>query len=286
VLQELGIWDTFLDQRPARTRRCLLRFGSRAKQWKLPEPAFGLSRLELDRLLLNHAIRLGAKVSKGQRSHTEADRGPIVVNATGRRGKGLKPGRLFGFKSHFEGPSDDAVEIFFGPSSYIGISTVEDGIVNICGLAPESALRRYDFLFDDFVFSFCDLRDRLKRLSRRMPWLSTGPVVFSGISHEKVITEVQAYAAGDALSFVDPFTGSGILNALLTGRMAGEAAATGLTPDTHVYECYKLMQRPIVVSALFRTLLDWGCARYLTLLFPGEWLYRFTRPTVLGTKVD
>jgi flavin-dependent dehydrogenase len=117
MLQELGVWNRFLELRPARTRRCCLRFGPRAKRWNLPEPAFGLSRLELDRLLLNHAIAMGAKLSAGcLRHHDEQDRGAIVINATGRQGKALKPGRLFGFKSHFEGPSDDTVEIFFGPS--------------------------------------------------------------------------------------------------------------------------------------------------------------------------
>src|SRR5215472_5517475 len=101
MLQELGVWNSFMELRPARTRRCCLRFGSRAKQWSLPEPAFGLSRLEFDRLLLNHAIAMGAKLSTGCRRHTdEQDRGAIVINATGRQGKGLKPGRVFAFKSH------------------------------------------------------------------------------------------------------------------------------------------------------------------------------------------
>jgi flavin-dependent dehydrogenase len=237
----------------------------------------------LDRLLLNHAIATGTKLSSGRRRHDDdQDRGTIVINATGRQGKGLKPRRLFGFKSHFEGPSDDAVEVFFGPSSYIGISTVEHGIVNVCGLASESALRHYDFLFDDFVYSFPGLGDRLKPLSRRMPWLAMGPLVFSGIRDGAVGAGL--YAAGDALSFVDPFSGSGILNALLTGRMAGNAAVEGLTPDTFIAECYKLMHHPVVVSALFRTLLDWKCAGYLASLFPSEWLYRFTRPRVSESK--
>src|ERR1041385_6554100 len=53
VLQELGVWDEFMGLNPARTVRCRLWFGSRRKEWKLSEPAFGLSRLALDRLLLD-----------------------------------------------------------------------------------------------------------------------------------------------------------------------------------------------------------------------------------------
>jgi hypothetical protein len=66
--------------------------------------------------------------------------------------------------------------------------------------------------------------------------------------------------------------------------MAGDAAAEGLTPDRFMEECYKLMHRPVAVSALFRTLSDWECAGYLASIFPSEWMYRLTRPAVSGSQ--
>jgi flavin-dependent dehydrogenase len=279
LLEPLGAWDPFQDLRPARATRCCLRFGSRVKQWSLSEPAFGLSRLELDRLLLDRAAASGARISHGERwQPAEQEIGTALIMTPGRSGRTSKPGRLFGFKSHFDGPTDDAVELFFGASSYVGISTVENGITNVCGMASEANLRRYGFDFDDFVVSNPVLAERLKPLRRRMPWLSTGPLVFSNVQCESLREDV--YVAGDALGFIDPFTGSGILNALLTGRRAGVAAAEGLTRAAYVGACRKLMRRPYAMSAMFRTLLDWGCAGSLAAFLPGDWIYRLTRAAV------
>jgi flavin-dependent dehydrogenase len=107
-----------------------------------------------------------------------------------------------------------------------------------------------------------------------MRWLATGPLVFSGIARED---SPQVYTAGDSASFVDPFTGSGILNALLTGRMAGSAAAGRLTPRAYSTACHAMLHRPFEVATAFRAIVRWGFAEYLAPLVPGRWLYRLTR---------
>lgn len=281
VLQELGLWSDFSSLKPPRTRRCCLHFGSRSKEWKLAEPAFGLSRLELDRLLLNRATTLGANVTRGTSIRLQdLPSGTAVVSAHGRTLSAVRPGRLFAFKSHFEGPTDDAVEVYFSGSGYIGLSPVESGITNVCGIAREEALRRFGFQFDEVIHSQPLLSKRLRPLARRMEWLATGPLAFSDVGSKT--HGVLTYAAGDALGFVDPFTGSGILNALLTGRMAGAAAARGTSPDAHVRECRALLRRPFAVAAVFRTLLDWGCAAHLASFVPGAWMYRLTRAGVFS----
>ena len=170
------------------------------------------------------------------------------------------------------------MELFFGGSGYIGVSTVENGITNVCGLSTETVLRSYGFRFDDYLSDHNPLADRMKPLTRRMPWLSTGPLVFSSIGNQPIVPNM--YLAGDALGFVDPFTGSGILNALLTGRLAGASAAKGVTPDVYVHECRKLLGRPFATSAVMRTLLEWGLAPRLAALIPGRWIYRLTRAGV------
>jgi flavin-dependent dehydrogenase len=279
VLQKLGAIEQVFRLIPARTYRCRLRFGSRTKEWKLSEPALGLSRLELDRLLVDRAAALGANVVSGHESLEESGRtDDAIIAATGRSGKASKPGRLFAFKSHFCGPVGDAVEHFFSASRYVGLSSVENGLTNVCGIATETALRRFGFQFDDFIYDHELLADRLKPLTRVMPWLSTGPLVFSRIGGATGARN--CYPAGDALGFVDPFTGSGILNALLTGRMAGAAAAKAVSADVYLQECANLLHRPFAVSAVFRTLLDWGVAPRLATLLPGDWIYRLTRAGV------
>jgi flavin-dependent dehydrogenase len=85
------------------------------------------------------------------------------------------------------------------------------------------------------------------------------------------------------LGFVDPFTGSGILNALTTGLLAGEAAGRGIPPAEYFRSCHRLLKRPIAVSVLLRAAVQSGLAGHLAWLVPGRWMYRITR-AALYTK--
>ena len=274
-LERLGVWHEVRRYRPPSIRRCTLHLGSHSKHWPLDEHGIGLSRLLLDRLLLERAEAAGAEVSRGtpwQRGEAAAD---AMVVAAGRRGGAAGRGRrLFGFKAHFAGPTDDAVELFFTSWGYCGVSAVEGGRTNICGIAPEDVLLRHGFDIDGLLAAEPALAARVQPLSRVMAWLKTGPLCFSrsvGAGGEGA-----AYRAGDALGFVDPFTGSGILHALLTGRLAGNAAARAIPQRDYLRQCGALLNRPFAVSGLFRMLLGAGLSR-LALLVPGVWLYRMTR---------
>src|ERR1022692_1950395 len=292
ILAELGVWEQFLRLEPTRIRDCVLHFGRLTKKWTLPECGYGLSRYELDGLLLERAVALGATVSNqvvpnnSFGNHFPADApGPggktAIVLATGRRAAAAPGKRLFGFKAHFEGPAADAVELFFFSGGYVGVSCVERGITNVCGIAPESALHACGFRLDEFVLRSEALAERLRPLSRKFKWLTVGPLVYS----RTVRTWVDPITspAGDALGFVDPFTGSGILNALLTGWLSGSAAAQGLSSQGCVARCGALLGKPYWTSALFSGLLDVGCAQHLAALIPGSWLFRLTRVGRLAT---
>jgi menaquinone-9 beta-reductase len=281
VLEDLGVWREFLRLNPARIRRCALHFGTRVKRWTLSEPAFGLSRFELDRLVLGHALSLGARITRGI-NFTVGQSPPHVpvIRANGRQGKAPRCGRLFGFKAHFEGPIDETVELHFSRFGYVGISPIENGLTNVCGIAAEDVLRRFNFRIDDFLRVEPAIADRLKALSRHMPWLTVSPLVFSPIGNRTVPLE-RDYPAGDALAFVDPFTGAGILNALLTGRRAGIAAARGTSSEEYLRACRKCLARPLTISRLFRLFVG-AHLTDLAFLVPGSWLYRITRPQVIG----
>jgi len=282
ILDLLGAGKNLALLKPARIRKCRLRFGHREKRWNLVEPAFGLSRFELDKLLLEKAGALGAAVSRGECAVAEKGNGgtAAVVLAVGRKPMASRQDRLFGFKAHFEGPSDDAIELFFGRQGYVGVSPVENGWTNVCGIAPESTLRRHGFDVDEYVAAADPLAERLRPLRRRMRWLMVGPLCFSTVMHPGLNDRV--YPAGDALGFVDPFTGSGIVNALVTGRMAGLSAANAVPSQSYIRECRSLLDRPFGISALLRTLLDWDCVYYLAALTPGRLLFRLTRARLSG----
>ena len=281
MLEDLGVLREFLRRSPARISRCALSSGGRVKHWTLDEPGYGLSRLELDRLLLETAVHLGARLKMGEAFHSnEGHKFRALVSATGRYRIARRGRRLVGFKAHFRGPSDDAVELYFSASGYVGVSPVQDGLTNVCGIAPEDILKTFDFQIDDYLAATDPaLAVRISPLSRVMPWLRVCPLVFSSVPGRTVHAE-NVYCAGDALAFVDPFTGSGILNALLTGHLAGLAAARLDSPHEHVRACRERLAQPFAVARVLRVLVNARLTSLATLV-PGSWLYRLTRPRMI-----
>jgi menaquinone-9 beta-reductase len=266
-LEQWGAWAPFLAARPAQIRRMKLHFGRREKASGLPEPAWGLSRYAFDELLVKRAQQAGAKM-------LQEPTGSETVIACGRPSSGSHRGRrLFGFKAHFEGPADDAVELFFFDGCYVGVNAIEDGKTNVCGLGPEDFLRKFDFQFDQIVRRSPALAARLAPLRRSMKWLSTGPLEYGQAFQAEGV-----YRAGDALSFVDPFTGSGLSAAVKTGSLAGMAAAKGDPPSTYIAQCRAALKKPFEVSEIFRKALNSGWADVLAGLVPGRLLFALTRP--------
>jgi flavin-dependent dehydrogenase len=278
ILEQLQCMDGFLALAPAPIRRMSLHFGAREKRSVLAEPAFGLSRYAFDRFLFETAIARGAVAIRETWTGEASGKGDAnIVLATGR--KAIAPAgsnRLFGFKAHFTGPVDDAVELFFFDGCYVGVSSVEQGVTNVSGLAPEAMLRACEFNADELVSRSRPLALRLGPLSRSVPWLTVGPLVFSCAIKAHANREI--YPAGDALGFIDPFTGSGMLNAVLTGSMAGQAAALGVPVPRYLRDCRRALARPFHISAIFRTLLETGLAPWLAAPIPGRWLMQWTRP--------
>jgi hypothetical protein len=274
VLDRLGVWHQFLKQEPAPIRRFALHFRKSEKQCRLPEAAYGLSRYRFDQLLLDEAVRLGANVT----NEAMEPLGTPMVIAHGRRAVVARGNRQFGFKAHFSGPGSDTVELFFFQGCYVGINCVEGGITNVCGLGPENFLKTRNFDIDDVVNSFPPLADRLRPLTRVFKWLTVGPLQYRNNLRAEV--PEGHYPAGDALSFVDPFTGSGLLSAVTTGKLAGAAAAEGTATLEYLAECRECLEQPFRISSLLRSAIGSGWAELLLPLFPGALLVRWTRPHV------
>jgi flavin-dependent dehydrogenase len=269
LLEQLGVWPLAESCRPALMYSMRVHFGRRVCADRLPEPAIGLSRLRLDQLLRESAAARGAGFLAERQTVA-----PGCVLATGRQTGAVPGDRLFGFKAHFCGPPGDAVELYFGDRFYVGVNPVEGGLTNVCGLAPESLLRRFDFSYEALFALSPALAERTRPLGRTMNWLSTGPLVYGRRAQPPGV-----YAAGDAFSFIDPFTGAGMLNALDTGRMAGRAAANGQTPDDYRRAVLRRLRRPLFVAQVFRTAIAAGLGARLAPWIPGRWLFALTRPT-------
>jgi flavin-dependent dehydrogenase len=174
------------------------------------------------------------------------------------------------------------VELFFNGHAYVGIGGIENGLTNVCGLARESALRTYAFDFDELLHRYDPLAERLRPLQRRMRWIVTGPLSFTNPARQDADDDV--YPAGDALGFVDPFTGSGILNALLTGRLAGIAAARHISTLEYLQACRSVLGNAFLASSVMRCLLGHQELHWLVPYLPGQMLFRLTRANVVGAS--
>lgn len=269
LLERLGVLDGFLARAPHRMTRLSLHFPRASKHCRLPEPAFGLSRHALDHLLIGHTANVVRERAQPAAGMVIAGGRPAAPNA--------RSPRQFGFKAHFHGPATDSIELFFFNGCYVGINGVEDGVTNVCGLGPEDMLRRYGFEPDGLLESFAPLRERTRPLRRAMDWLTTGPLDYG----QRLEPDREVYLAGDALSFVDPYTGSGMLGAMLSGISAGRSAALGEPPAEHYRRCAGMLRRAYLVSSFLRFVIRSGAADSLIRLVPGQLLVSWTRPARL-----
>jgi hypothetical protein len=67
---------------------------------------------------------------------------------------------------------------------------------------------------------------------------------------------------------------------MLTGELAGIAAARGAPAASYLRDC-RLLRRPFLVSSVFRTIIASGHAGVLASLVPGRFLFHATRPSGL-----
>lgn len=251
--------------------RMRLVFGNRSANNRFAEPAYGLSRYRLDALLRGEAEARGAQVI--------AERVPGTVDITAHGRQFAAPGkdRLFGFKAHFRGPVSDAVELYFFDGFYVGVNPIEGGLTNVCGIGPEEGLRRHGFDYDALVNSNRPLSDRLRPLQRELNWLSTGPLLYQT---RLQYPPLDTFLAGDALQFVDPFTGTGMAIAIWSGSLAGKAAAEGLPKDDYYTQIRSGVEKQYRWCGRLRSALSMSFAPNLASYIPAHWLYSITRPKI------
>ena len=251
--------------------------------------AWGLRRHRLDRILLDHAESLGARVISERRTPEDTDvvasGRPVWVDRLGDYAAGrllarvIPPGRGATRISAVSKRTSAAKPAMRPSCSFqygcVGVNAVEEGLVTVCGLVREHLLREGDFQPDALLSSRPELAARLGRLSRATDWLIEGPVI---TSDDSIWRRSGPYRAGDALASIEPFTGSGVLNALLTGQMAGMAAARRTPVGEYCRRAESVLGRPLLVGSAIGAALDTGWARILAPVVPVGWLFRLSRP--------
>lgn len=228
--------------------------------------ALGLSRAEMDARLLSRARAVGVEVLeeaqavgllmsgdgvRGVQLRTEGDvhdyPAHVTIDATGRtrslaRRLGTKEGappsrpkraaKLVAFKAHLEGASgvEGDCEIYFYDGGYGGLSRVEGGLSNLCFIASARDVRACNSsperVMREVVSQNHRAKETLARARAHSAWLS---VALEGFGRGRLVPAAGLLAVGDAASFIDPFTGSGMLMALESGELAAAAIARRLS---------------------------------------------------------
>jgi menaquinone-9 beta-reductase len=229
--------------------------------------ALGLSRAEMDERLLRRATAAGAEVLEDAHvvnlllnkdrvegvtiKHAGSEigyRAPVTIDATGRTRalarhfaksqNQTKPQRasLVAFKAHLTGArvTPGACEIYFYRGGYGGLSSIENGLSNLCFIASAQSVRECGADAERAMRAVvCQNRRAAQALEHAQactPWLA---VSLEGFGRHPVTPTNGLLSIGDAASFIDPFTGSGMLMALESGELAAGVISDHL-PAIHL----------------------------------------------------
>ncbi len=250
LLGALGVWEDVQASGARAIRHALLTAPSgQQATTALPRPATGFSRYRLDALLFQRARAVGATARDGcavtaiargadgvftVEAGGEKVRARLVLGAWGKRAALdarlerpflQKRSPLVGFKAHFSGLDlGDAIEMHATPGGYCGLSHVEDGLVNVCWLTHEGAIKKaggLDALVAQSGRHNALLGARLaamRRVSRR--YETTAQVTF----RPKGLFADGVCMVGDTAAMITPFCGDGMAMALESAARAAPLA--------------------------------------------------------------
>ncbi|HVF56028.1 MAG TPA: NAD(P)/FAD-dependent oxidoreductase [Pyrinomonadaceae bacterium] len=229
--------------------------------------ALGLSRAEMDARLLERARAAGVNVLEqatatnlvredgGRVRGVELQlaggarlvwRAGVTIDATGRArslsrrvgraarraaGEVVKRAPLVAFKAHLEGArgAEGVCEIYFYKGGYGGLSPVEGGLSNLCFIVRSSDVRAAgsdaERVMREVLMKNRRAAETLRGARARTEWLG---VALESFGRRDLVPAEGLLSVGDAASFIDPFTGSGMLMALESGELAAEAIAAWL----------------------------------------------------------
>ena len=315
VLERLDLVAELDRARAPHIDRCRVMGRKRSYEFAFPRAARGVSRMFLDDLLFRTAVRSGARdhsgwtaesvesgtvvIARGEEKRTIRSR--VVVGAWGRWGRfdaqlgrpfvRDRSHRNFGFKRHYRAtPPSSVIELYSFRRGYLGVSPVEGGITNICGLVHAGRLTGLKGGWEAFVETIRGEESQLNTMYAahepvQPQFLSSDPVIFRSRS----VVERGVVMVGDASGIVDPLTGNGMAMAIQsaavatpfilqilsgTDRMAAEAGYAAA--HRRFFESRIRWSRRASILLSHPTLLEWAM-RTTRSARPGEFLLRRTR---------
>jgi flavin-dependent dehydrogenase len=271
VLERLGLAGTVGGARFVGVR---YHFGRSVAEGRFPAdagfPATGIGqrRWRLDRVLFEAASATpGVTASVGSRVEEpisengrvvglvvdgRARRGRLVVAADGVRSPirtrlGLDAPvkrRRIGMRRHFRLASDREnepwVEVFLRPGHELYVAPLPDREVLVAGLAPEHALRApAGRVFESWWRGEPELAARLDGAQTASDLIGVCPLA----GRARIGVAAGVVLLGDAAGFIDPLTGGGMTQALLTAELLAERVALRRGDDSWLWEFERARRR-------------------------------------------
>lgn len=224
--------------------------------------AVGLSRAQMDFRLMTRARAVGVEVLEESAFHElilddvrargvrlkdgtviPAD---LVVDATGRariltgqvekaEGRGRRSrAKYVAFKAHVNhaGVLDGDCEIYAYRGGYGGASRIENSLHNLCFIVSSEIAKRYSSDAEQVLRNVVQTNRRASEaLSSAEVASHWQAVAIEGYGRSALTPAPGLIAVGDAAAFIDPFSGSGILLALESAKIAADVITKSLSHD-------------------------------------------------------
>ncbi len=293
LVDELGVRRTLEERGVPEIARCRVVGRSSTYEFDFPKSARGVSRMLLDDVLFRTALARGAIALQGRSAAGLANnsvtlddgtvvRARVLAGAWGRWGRfdqqlarafvRDRAHRNFGFKRHYRagGPqpanvTEDVIELYAFRRGYLGVSSVEGGLTNVCGLVHASRLAQHKGRWDAFVAHIREEEPKLDSMYGRLVpaqdhYLSSEPVIFRARS----AVEEGIFMVGDASGVIDPLTGNGMAMAIQSAFLAAPYIELALGNRTRAENEYREQHR-----ATFAPRIAWSRRVAFLLSRPG-----------------
>ena len=184
--------------------------------FSLPATAWGISRYALDTRLARAFVAAGGALHTNTRT-PEDDTPAGRVFAVGRHRRGPF---WVGLKVHIRDlPLAEDFEVHLGHRAYLGLSRIETGEVNLCGIF---ASRTVDARGLDLLHSYL-VASGLEALAERLRHADFDPESFCVTAAplgDRHFAPPDRIRIGDASATIPPFTGNGLAMALQSAELA------------------------------------------------------------------
>lgn len=254
MLHTLGLRGLVESLQPSLIHRTRL-VGSYGNALEIPLPgaALGISRYSLDSALHHAALNSGVDVRtattvtsvfpSGQGYTIETRQGKerktytarAVIAAWGANGSSALPDRhsrrsasntYIGVKSHYRGiQMEPVVELYFFEGGYLGVSPIENGLVNVAALLKRTSFRNNELTIQGWIDAACRKNPQLSRkLAHAVPVPGTQAAVAPVALNRQPLPWDTIPHVGDAALMIPPLCGDGMSIALRSALLCAPLA--------------------------------------------------------------